>query len=189
VAPDSDTETFVALRCEIDSWRWAGVPFYVRAGKGLAATVQEALVEFRVPPQLLFSDATTPDPHPNHLRFRMKPDDTITLTMQAKVPGPALVSAPVDLDVRYEEELGGEGPEPYERLLDDALMGDPRLFARQDAVEEAWRIAEPLLDAHTPLYRYEQGSWGPAQASLILPDDQDWVDVPVSAGSTGAAPS
>jgi glucose-6-phosphate 1-dehydrogenase len=179
VAPDSDTETFVALQCRIDSWRWAGVPFYVRAGKGLAATVQEALVEFRSPPQLLFADASAPEPHPNHLRFRMKPDDTITLTMQAKVPGPQLVSGPIDLDVRYEEELGGEGPEPYERLLDDALAGDPRLFARQDAVEEAWRIAEPVLEDKGAVYPYPQGSWGPAQASLILPDDHDWVEARV----------
>ncbi len=186
VAPDSDTETFVALRCCIDSWRWAGVPFYVRAGKSLAATVQEALVEFRAPPQLLFAEGDGPAPHPNHLRFRMKPDDTITLTMQAKVPGPQLVSGPVDLDVRYEEKLGGEGPEPYERLLDDALAGDQRLFARQDAVEEAWRIAQPVLDSHSPLSEYAPGSWGPAQASLILPDDHDWVDVKVPA--TPAAP-
>jgi glucose-6-phosphate 1-dehydrogenase len=187
VAPDSDTETFVALRCCIDSWRWAGVPFYVRAGKGLAATVQEALVEFRVPPQLLFAQSGAPAPHPNHLRFRMKPDDTITLTMQAKVPGPALTAGPVDLDVSYEKQLGGEGPEPYERLLDDALVGDPRLFARQDAVEEAWRIAEPLLDAGTPLYQYPQASWGPAQASLILPDDHDWVEVRVPDPPVSAA--
>jgi glucose-6-phosphate 1-dehydrogenase len=182
VAPDSDTETYVAMRCEIDSWRWAGVPFYVRAGKALAGTVQEALVEFRAPPQLLFADADCPDPHPNHLRFRMKPDDTITLTMQAKLPGPKLLSAPVDLDVKYEDALGGEGPEPYERLLDDALAGDPRLFARQDAVEEAWRIADPVVAEHQPVVPYERGSWGPPQAALILPDDHDWVDdhLPVS---------
>jgi glucose-6-phosphate 1-dehydrogenase len=186
VAADSDTETFVALRCSIDSWRWAGVPFYVRAGKGLAATVQEALVEFRTPPQLLFAEGDGPGPHPNHLRFRMKPDDTITLTMQAKVPGPALVAKPVDLDVSYEKELGGEGPEPYERLLDDALAGDQRLFARQDAVEEAWRIAEPVLDSHTPLYEYEPGTWGPAQASLILPDDHDWVEIKVPDAPVGS---
>jgi glucose-6-phosphate 1-dehydrogenase len=85
--------------------------------------------------------------------------------------------------VSYEAELGGEGPEPYERLLDDALAGDPRLFARQDAVEEAWRIAGPVLDAHTPLYPYPRASWGPPQASLILPDDHDWVDVRLPAAA------
>ncbi len=178
VDPGSDTETYVALKLEIDSWRWAGVPFYIRAGKGLAQTVQEALVEFKAPPRLMFADAAHPQPHPNHLRFRMKPDDTITLTMQAKVPGGELISRPVDLEVMYERELGGEGPEPYERLLHDAIAGDQRLFARQDAVEEAWRIADGVLDDHGTAFPYDRGTWGPVQASLLLPDDRDWVECP-----------
>ncbi len=177
VDPGSDTETYVALKLEIDSWRWAGVPFYIRAGKGMAHTVQDALVEFKAPPRLMFADSSHPQPHPNHLRFRMKPDDAITLTMQAKVPGGELVSRPVDLEVMYEHELGGEGLEPYERLLNDAIVGDPRLFARQDAVEEAWRIADGVLDDHGPAFAYDRGTWGPVQASLLLPDDHDWVDV------------
>jgi glucose-6-phosphate 1-dehydrogenase len=175
VAPDSDTETFLALRMEIDSWRWAGVPFSIRAGKALASTVTEAVVEFKRPPRLLFADHDLP-PEPNHLRFRMKPDDTITLTMQAKRPGSELVSSPIDLRVAYEQQLGGEGPEAYERLLGDAMRGDQRLFARQDAVETAWKVVDPVLDHHEPAIPYPRGTWGPEEAARVVPGDADWHD-------------
>ena len=155
----SDTETYCALRVHVDSWRWAGVPFSIRAGKALADTVQEAIVELRQPPRLLFADhAHTPEP--DILRFRLKPDDTITLEMQAKQPGDRLVSGRVDLDVAYEAALGGEGPEAYQRLLGDALAGDQRLFAREDLVEAAWRVVDPVLAKHAPAIPYERGSWG-----------------------------
>jgi glucose-6-phosphate 1-dehydrogenase len=159
VAPDSDTETFVSLRTEIDAWRRAGVPWFVRAGKCLATTVTEAIVVFRPPPRPLFAD---PDcaPEPNHLRFRLTPDDVITMTLQSKRPGDALLSQTIALQVDPTEDSTG-GHEPYERLLDDALNGDPRLFARQDAVEAAWRVVDPVLTAHDPVQVYERGSMGP----------------------------
>ncbi len=173
VAPDSDVETFVALRLEVDSWRWAGVPFFIRAGKALATTATEAIIEFHRPPRLLFADADCPPPHPNHLRFRFKPDDTISVTMQAKAPGSRLISRPVDLVVSGEHELG-EGPEPYERLIDDGLDGDARLFAREDGVEQEWRIVEPALHPADPVHLYEAGSWGPPEAERLVVDHDGW---------------
>lgn len=173
VAPDSDTETFVALRLRIDSWRWAGVPFVIRAGKGMCQTITEAMVEFNEPPSLLFNDGHGP-PLPNRLRFQMKPDDLITLTMQAKEPGAGMVSRPVDLEVDYEAALGGEGADAYERLLGDALDGDARLFARQDGVEQAWRIVEPVLGTPLPVEPYERGTWGPPAADRVLTSGLHW---------------
>ncbi len=172
VADDSDTETFVALRTEIDSWRWAGVPWYIRAGKGLPGTVTEAVIEFKPPARLLFGDPGC-EPHPNHLRFRLKPDDCITLEMQAKKPGDALLSRSVPLQLVNDEHASG-GHEAYERLLDDALSGDNRLFARQDGVEQAWRIVQPVLENHAPAVPYEIGTWGPPD---VLMPDGGWHDI------------
>lgn len=174
VAADSTTETFVALRLEIDSWRWAGVPFYIRAGKAMADTVTEAVIEFEAPPRPLFSDLDCA-PRPNHLRFRVKPDDSTSLYLQAKLPGERLVGRGVELDMSVAESFG-EGPEAYERLLNDALVGDARLFARQDAVEEAWRIFDDVLAAETPVADYAQGSWGPASADRLLAPGDEWHD-------------
>ncbi|RMH76578.1 MAG: glucose-6-phosphate dehydrogenase [Actinomyces sp.] len=170
VDPASDTETFVAVTLFIDSWRWADVPFHIVAGKGLATTVTEATVEFHQPPRLLFADECSPEP--NRLRFRVKPDDHIRLTLQAKEPGPGMVAAPVDLAVDYEEALGGDGPEAYVRLLADALTGDRSLFARQDGVEEAWRIVDPVLDDPPPVAPYRRGTWGPPEAARVVPLDR-----------------
>ncbi|MFQ5556919.1 MAG: glucose-6-phosphate dehydrogenase, partial [Acidimicrobiales bacterium] len=175
IDPASDTETFVALRLAIDNWRWAGVPVVIRAGKGLEATVTEAVVEFREPPSLLFVEGDAP-PAPNMMRFRMKPDDRITLTMQAKEPGPGMVPRPVDLAVDYHVALGAEGADAYERLLGDALTGDARLFARQDGVEEAWRIVDPVLDDHEAVELYERGSWGPRSADRVLQAGRRWAE-------------
>ncbi len=172
VAADSQTETFAALRVEIDSWRWAGVPFYIRAGKGMAATVTEAVVEFKAPPRPLFADADCL-PHANHLRFRVKPDDQTSLYLQAKLPGDRLVGRGVELDVSVADALG-DGPEAYERLIKDALEGDARLFARQDSVEEAWRIFDDLIAAQGAPARYEPGTWGPAAASALLAPADTW---------------
>lgn len=172
VGAESDTETYVALRTEIDSWRWAGVPWYIRAGKGLPATVTEAVIEFKRPARLLFADPGC-EPHPNHLRFRMKPDDCITLEMQAKNPGDALLSRSVPLQVVNDTRSSG-GHEAYERLLDDALTGDNGLFARQDGVEQAWRIVEPVLDHHSPAVPYKTGTWGPTDT---LMSDGGWHDI------------
>ncbi|NLD77199.1 MAG: glucose-6-phosphate dehydrogenase [Acidimicrobiales bacterium] len=171
VADGSETETFVALRAHVDSWRWADVPFYIRAGKSMASTVTEAIVELKRPPRPMFT-AGAHVPDPNRLRFRLKPDDTITVGMQAKRPGEELLSMPVDL-LLTEPPGVGEGVEAYERLLDDALDGDPRLFARQDAVEAAWKAVQPVLDSPPDLETYEVGSWGPAAADRLLPE-QAW---------------
>ena len=181
VDPHSDTETFVALRLRIESWRWAGVPFLIRAGKGLDSTVTEAVVEFDRPPRSLFADDSAPMPGPNVLRFCFKPDDRITLTMHAKEPGLGMVARPVDLAVDYGAQLGGDGAEAYERLLADALAGDPRLFARREGVEEAWRVVQPLLDDPPPVERYERGSAGPASMDRVLPRGVRWI--PVGPGS------
>ncbi len=169
VAENSDTETFAAMTIEIDSWRWQGVPFYIRAGKALAETVTEAVVEFKQPPSMLFADESVKCPEPNRLRFRLKPDDNITLTMQAKVPGLQMLSDDVDMTVDYEKALGGDGPDAYERLIADAIVGDERLFARQDGVEEAWRIIAPMLDPTEKVLPYAPGSWGPEAANHVSP--------------------
>lgn len=174
VAVESDTETFVAVRLFIDSWRWAGVPFIIRAGKGMGRTVTEAVVEFDKPPSAIFDDGG--EPSANVLRFRMKPDEVITLTMQAKLPGMGMMARPVDLDVDYEAALGGDGAEAYERLLGDALTGDARLFARQDGVEESWRVVEPVLTNAPAVQQYPLGSWGPSAADALLPDGACWHD-------------
>lgn len=168
VGVDSSTETFVAMELFIDSWRWSGVPFAIRAGKAMSETITEAVVEFRPPPTAMFGGA-------DHmagasiLRFRMKPDNAITLTMQAKTPGDEMISAPVDLSVDYGEALGGSGPDPYERLIGDALDGDARLFAHQDGVEQSWRIVDPLLDGTDPVLQYSRGGWGPPEAKAVSP--------------------
>jgi glucose-6-phosphate 1-dehydrogenase len=172
VAPASTVETFAALTVEIDSWRWAGVPFSLRAGKALGATALEAIVELHAPPRLLFSPQGC-QPHPNVVRFRLGRDDGVTLCVQAKEPGEALTSHPVDLDVDF-ERLFGARQEAYVRLLGDALDGNPARFAREDGVEAAWRVIQPLLDQPGPLHRYQRGSWGPAEAEAVVADHGGW---------------
>jgi glucose-6-phosphate 1-dehydrogenase len=168
VAPGSTTETFVAARLEIDSWRWAGVPFYVRAGKALARAATEAVVEFDEPPRLLFDEAGGPAPHRNLVRFRLGENDGVTFTLQAKTPGEHMDSEDVNLTVDFAAALG-ERRDAYERLLGDALVGNPRRFARQDVVERTWRIVQPVLDDPGPVFPYERGSWGPPEADALVP--------------------
>lgn len=168
VDPHSDVETYCALRFEIDSWRWAGVPFTIRAGKSMSRTVTEAVVEYVQPPRQLFKEADGVI-EPNRMRFRMKPDDLIQLSMQVKQPGDQVLMETVDLSVQYAQQLGQSGPAAYERLLGDAIVGEHRLFARADMVEDAWRVVQPLLDAPPPVEPYFQGSMGPAGAARVLP--------------------
>jgi glucose-6-phosphate 1-dehydrogenase len=175
VARHSTTETFAALRLEIDSWRWAGVPWYIRAGKALAMNATEAVVELREPPRLLFDELPGPPPERNLIRFRLGSNDGVTLTVQAKSPGEKIDSQPVDLSVDFAAALG-ERKDAYERLLGDAIAGNPRRFARQDIVEEAWRIFEPVLDTPGPVHLYERGSWGPPQANALLRQGTYWHD-------------
>lgn len=174
VDDDSDVETFVALRAEIDSWRWAGVPFYIRAGKRLATTATEVLVEFKRPPRLFFSRSDTDPPHPNHLLFRLKPGERVSVSVQIKQPGEELHSRPVDLVYDYDERTEGTREQAYARLLDSALDGDQRLFARADGVEEAWRIVDAVLEDRAPVTTYGSGSWGPQEADDLIADDGGW---------------
>ena len=171
VAEKSDVETYAALKFEIDSWRWAGVPFYVRAGKSLKKTLTEAVIEFNQPPRMLFAEDGQ-CPKPNRLVFRMKPDESITLHLQAKAAGMKMVSRDVELSVDSEAALG-DGPDAYQRLIADALSGDERLFARQDGVEEAWRIIEPVLHPTRYVVPYASGTWGPDEAKIYFPEEQD----------------
>jgi glucose-6-phosphate 1-dehydrogenase len=171
VAAGSDTETFAAVRLEVDSWRWAGVPWIIRAGKGLDTTVTEAVVEFARPPRPLFADAEC-RPGPNRLTFRTKPAEEITVSMQAKIPGTAMVSGPVELHLQHDR---AQGRDAYDRLIGDALRGDPGLFARQDGVMEAWRIVEGVLTARPAAVAYPRGSRGPAEADVLLGADWSWM--------------
>jgi glucose-6-phosphate 1-dehydrogenase len=172
VAPGSQTETYCALRLEIDNWRWSGVPFFIRAGKSLPVTVTEVRVVFNTTPWLGFVPRDSPRPEPNQLVLRIGPRPGARLRMQAKeADGPFL--RPVQLDMEF-AEYGGEGPTAYEVLLDAALRGVSRHFARQDAVEETWRVVQPLLDAPPPVEAYEPGSWGPAAADDLVRDYGGW---------------
>jgi glucose-6-phosphate 1-dehydrogenase len=175
VAPDSRVETFAALCLEVNSWRWHGVPFYIRAGKELPATCTEVLVQFRRPPAVY---SRTPPP-PNYLRFRISPDVQIALGVMVKTPGEEMAGKEVELLASYHP--GKDEPDAYERLLGDALKGDASLFAREDYVEEAWRIVDPVLKAGTPVHEYEPNTWGPTEVNQLVSPPGGWHD-PVSEG-------
>ena len=163
VAPDSTTETYAALRLEIENWRWAGVPFFIRTGKRLPVTQTELRLVFKHPPKLGFA-AFDRAIEPNQLVVRLDPTTGIRLVVEAhRADGPG----PIELDMEFALE-GGEGPTPYEVLLEAALVGDDMRFTRQDGVEETWRIMQPLLDAPPPVHRYAQGSWGPQAANDLV---------------------
>ena len=177
VKPGSQTETFAALRLEIDNWRWAGVPFYIRAGKALPVRATEIRVIFKRPPKLAFMSLT---PDPDELILRIDPSPGADLVIQAKQPG-ADGARTVDLSVIFSEELG-DAPEPYERLLCDAMHGDSSHFTREDGVEETWRIVQPLLDAPPPVQPYQPGSWGPPGADKLLSGHPGWREPWLGAG-------
>lgn len=168
VAPDSEVETFVAVCAHIDNWRWAGVPFFLRTGKRVRRTSTQALVEFHRAPRPLFHEQGDEPAHPNHFVFRLKPNEGMSLSVQIKEPGDRLVSAPVELDYHYDEHREAREETAYERLLEEAIEGDPTLFARADAIEEAWRIVKPVLEQPPPLRFYEQGSWGPKEVDDLI---------------------
>lgn len=169
VQSDSQTETFAALRLEIDNWRWSGVPFFLRAGKALPVRATEIRVTFKRPPKLAI---TTRAHDPDELVLRIDPKPGADLIIQAKAPG-VNDTRTVDLSLIFAEELG-EAPEPYERLLSDAMRGDSSQFAREDGVEETWRIVQPLLDAPPPVEPYAPGSWGPPSANKLLAGCSAW---------------
>jgi glucose-6-phosphate 1-dehydrogenase len=173
VSPDSSVATFAALRLHIDSWRWHGVPFYVRAGKALGLTCTEVMVELRRPPPVVFPERVPV--RGNYLRFRLSPDVTIAIGAWAKRPGEIMEGDPVELQVVAETlEAHGRPMEAYERLLGDAMVGDATLFARQDVVEAAWAIVEPVLQRPGSLFQYEPGSWGPAEADHLVAEVGGW---------------
>jgi glucose-6-phosphate 1-dehydrogenase len=172
VAPDSDVETFAAVRVFVDSWRWEGVPFYIRAGKSLPITATEVMVRLRQPPQKVFPEETVDPDDANYMRFRLGPDKVaIALGCRAKVPGESFVGAPVEL---YLCNQAADEISAYERLLGDAMDGEPLLFAREDGVEEAWRVIDPVLTDHEHVHPYEQKTWGPDEADALLPRGDYW---------------
>jgi glucose-6-phosphate 1-dehydrogenase len=170
VKPDSDTETFAALRLEIDNWRWSGVPFFIRAGKALPVRSTEVRIVFKRPPCFVLGERVAPEA--DQLVLRIDPAPGADLVVQAKAPG-AQATRTVDLSLVFSRALG-EAPGPYERLLSDALHGDPSLFTREDSVEETWRIVEPLLEVPPPLEIYQQGSWGPRGANRLVAGISRW---------------
>ena len=175
VDPRSQTETFVAMRLKIDNWRWAGVPVCVRTGKRLAARVTEVSLHFRAAPHLPFAAGQVGGLRPNTLMLRIEPDEGITLDFGAKVPGPSFDLRSVAMSFRYRDGFAEDSPNAYERLLYDALVGDPTLFIRRDEVEQAWRIVAPILETWRNeaviLGRYPAGTWGPDEADRLLDRD------------------
>ena len=173
VAPDSRVETFAAVRLDIESWRWDGVPFFIRAGKSLPVTATEVMVTLKRPPlrQLGTEEA-------NYLRFRLSPDVTIALGAQIKKPGDRLLTQMTELEMVHQKS--DEELDPYERLLGDAMEGDGTPFARQDSVEAAWAIVEPILGTDTPICEYEPGTWGPSEAAALASGVGGWHCPPAS---------
>jgi len=169
VAADSRVETFAAVRLSIDTPRWAGAPFYIRAGKRMPLTATEVRVEFKPPSQAVFDTASVRDA--DYVRFRLSPNVTISLGARAKLPGEAMVGEAVELLVRH---MAGDEMTPYERLLGDAIRGDAMLFVREDAVEAAWRVVDPVLGNTTPVHEYEPNTWGPVEADQIIVADGGW---------------
>jgi glucose-6-phosphate 1-dehydrogenase len=171
VARNSDVETFCALRLFIDSWRWEGVPWYVRSGKYLAATATEVVVELKPSPQRLFTDAEPGTGRANYLRFRLSPDSAIALAARVKIAGKDFIGEQRELYLS-EERPGQEAP--YERLLGAAMGGDGALFTREDAVEAAWAVVDPVLKNHHRAYLYKRRSWGPKEDDAILASGESW---------------
>jgi len=181
VDPASGVETFAALRLQIDSWRWAGVPFLLRTGKRLAVRDTRMVLSFREAPLHLFRAVGLRALDSNRLVIRVQPDEGISITFVAKRPGPEVTTQPVEMDFSYEGSFKASTPEAYERLLLDAMIGDPTLFIRTDEVEQAWRLLEPLQEAFAEGYPhlslYSAGSWGPLEAARLLePDGYEWVN-------------
>jgi glucose-6-phosphate 1-dehydrogenase len=172
VAPDSTTETYAALRLEIENWRWSGVPFFIRTGKHLPVTQTELRVVFKHPPRLGFHIEGSRRPEPNQLIVKLDPSTGVRLLVEAQRAG-SLMPEQVSLDMEFAEE-GGEGPTPYEVLLEAAMEGNSARFTRQDSVEETWRILQPLLDAHPPVHEYAKGSWGPPAADALVEGFGRW---------------
>ena len=172
VADGSTTETYAAMRLEIDNWRWAGVPFYIRTGKQLPVTQTEFRLVFRRPPKLYFRGAGSRAPEPGQLVVRLDPSTGVQLQVEAK-PAGSRQAAQFSLDLEFAQQ-GGDGPTPYEVLLHAAMLGDSTRFTRQDSVEETWRVLQPLLDSPLPAHPYAKGSWGPEAAEALVAESGGW---------------
>jgi glucose-6-phosphate 1-dehydrogenase len=186
VAPNSQVETFAALRLDVNTWRWKGVPFYIRAGKCLPVTCTEVIGRFRLPPTVIRSSSLTK----NHLRFRISPEVSIALGMTVMAPGEEMVGQAAEMLASHRPQA--DEMDAYERVLGDAMAGDATLFARQDYVDEAWRIVDPVLKKTTPVYEYEPGTWGPAEVRQTVEPEGGWVNPaltpqPAVAEAVGAA--
>ena len=181
VNSESETEAYVALRCMVDTWRWSGVPFYVRMGKRLPKKATEISIHFKETPSVLFNAMPGGVPAGNVLVIRIQPDEGISLRMNSKLPGTTLRMEPVKMDFHYASSFGTSSPEAYERLLLDAMAGDATLFARRDEVEEAWRFIDNIenvwheSDNSPPMVEFPAGSWGPREADeLLAKDGRTW---------------
>jgi glucose-6-phosphate 1-dehydrogenase len=180
VAPDSDVETFAAVRLQMDSWRWEGVPIYIRAGKNLPVTATEVIVELRQPPQKTFSGRTFTIEKPNYVRFRLGPDMAIAIGANIfKGRGPQGPHGK-DIELLVSHDPGGEETGPYEHLLTEAMAGNSLLFTREDGVEAAWRVVEPILDDVTPVYEYQPGTWGPEESIKLISGRGEWHEPKVT---------
>jgi glucose-6-phosphate 1-dehydrogenase len=184
VAKDSRMETFAALRLEVDSWRWRGVPFFIRAGKCLPVTCTEVLAKFKLPPTVFPASRLAQ----NHMRFRISPDVDIAMGMTVMAPGDEMLGESAEMLAHHHPEATEE--DAYERVLGDAMAGDSSIFARQDYVEEAWRIVDPVLKLSMPAYEYEPGSWGPKEVAAQVAPLGGWenpvISGPASAASAGS---
>jgi len=167
VKPDSAVETYGAVRLYLDSWRWEGVPFYIRAGKCLPVTATEVVVTLKRPPLRKLAEGAN-----NRVRFRLGPEMAIGLAARVKRPGEDLRGDPVELMLA--DRTVGDEMDAYERLLGDAMRGDPILFSREDAVEAAWQVVDPVLGGTTPIHEYDPGSWGPTEADRLTADVGGW---------------
>src|SRR3954447_9080410 len=178
VGDDSVTETFAAIRVMVDNWRWAGVPFYIRAGKALARKTTEIVITLKPVPHLAFQQEGSLGVHPNQLILAVQPNEGVSMSLMAKIPGSRMRVRPVNMEFLYGTSFLSQSPEAYERLILDTMRGDATLFARNDEVEAAWRIVDPILQAWSddsgPLPQYKAGSSGPAEEDRILLDDDKW---------------
>jgi len=171
VAKDSDVETFCALRLFIDSWRWEGVPWYLRSGKCLAGTAAEVIVELKAPPQRLFADSAPAPGSANYVRFRLSPNSAIALAARVKRAGKEFAGEQREL---YLIDERPKAESPYERLLGDAMAGNGALFTSEEVIEAAWAALEPVLDDHPPAKPYKRDSWGPKEADALIAADGGW---------------
>src|SRR6202165_127864 len=178
VPADSTTETFAAIRLEVDNWRWAGVPFYIRTGKRLARKVTEIAVTLKPVPHLAFSQDGSLGVQPNQLVLTLQPNEGVSLRLGAKIPGTRMIIRAVNMEFLYDTAFLSQSPEAYERLITSQMRGEATLFTRNDEVEAQWRMCDPIIRAWAqmpgPLPKYEAGSEGPAEAALLLREGHSW---------------